>query len=113
MWSKPATFARGDRGVFSNRGFTVVHQKNGNWKQLADRYLQVRIVFAVVRMMQKTFMDERFLSRQYFDSQLCTEIFFIFVKLLHEIGHACIIESGRHMNKHDPKRSYTPMTHCL
>jgi hypothetical protein len=52
-------------------------------------------------------------SRQYFDSQLCMEIFFIFVKLLHELSHACILESGRHMNKHDPKRFHSPMTYCL
>ena len=52
-------------------------------------------------------------NQQYFHSRLCTEIFFIFVKILHELSHACIIASGRQMNKHNSKRFYTPMTHCL
>lgn len=52
-------------------------------------------------------------NQQYCQSRLCTEIFFIFVKILHELSHACIFASGRQMNKHNPKRFYTPMTHCL
>ena len=52
-------------------------------------------------------------DRKQSDSQLYREIFFIFVKLLHELSHACIIESGRHMNKKNPKRFHTPMTYCL
>lgn len=45
--------------------------------------------------------------------RLSTEIFFIFVKLLHEFSHGCIMVSGRKMSKHNPKRFHTPMTHCL
>jgi len=52
-------------------------------------------------------------NQQYFHSLLYTEIFFIFVKILHELSHACIFASGRQMNKNNPKRFYTPMTHCL
>jgi len=41
------------------------------------------------------------------------EIFFVFVKLLHELSHGCIMVSGRQMSQRNPKRFYTPMTHCL
>ncbi len=52
-------------------------------------------------------------NQEYFNSLLYIEIFFIFVKILHELSHACIFASGRQMNKHNPKRFHTPMTHCL
>ncbi len=52
-------------------------------------------------------------NQQYFNSLLYTEIFFMFVRILHEFSHACIIASGRKMSKHNSKRFHTPTTHCL
>ncbi|CAF1647105.1 unnamed protein product [Didymodactylos carnosus] len=44
------------------------------------------------------------------------EIFFLFVKLLHEISHAVIFQFGREFLRHERKTNVkfqTPKTHCL